>query len=103
MSLDSNPDEKVRVNFNITMMDLKCDYAVIDVVSSLGTDQNVSQNVRKYSLDAVGVRELYAGRNKEQDDIILSDSLVTDTIEELHANGEDAVSLDATTLSAGKS
>jgi len=100
VSLDSNPDEKVRVNFNITMMDLKCDYAVIDVVSSLGTDQNVSQNVRKYSLDAVGVRELYAGRNKEQDDIILSDSLVTDTIEELHANGEDAVSLDATTLSA---
>lgn len=79
-------------------MDLKCDYVVIDVVSQLGTEQNVTSNVQKYSLDAKGVRDQYKGRNKDQHDIILSDSLVTETIEELHENGEDAVSLDPESL-----
>ena len=36
LALDSNQDPQIRVNFNITMMDLKCDYATIDVVSVLG-------------------------------------------------------------------
>jgi len=76
------------------MMDLSCDYVVIDVVSQLGTEQNVTSNVQKYSLDAQGVRDRYKGRNKDQNDVILSDELVTESIEELHANGEDAVSLD---------
>lgn len=98
VTLDLNKEKKVRVNFNITMMDLKCDYVVIDVVSQLGTEQNVTSNVMKYSLDAKGVRDRYKGRNKEQHDIIMSDSLVTETLEELHENGEDAVSLDADTL-----
>lgn len=30
LSLDSNKEPKVRINFNITMMDLKCDFAVVD-------------------------------------------------------------------------
>ena len=38
----SGEDKRIRLNFNITMMDLKCDWAVIDVVSVLGTDQNVT-------------------------------------------------------------
>jgi len=45
LALDSNEDSQIRVNFNITMMDLKCDYATIDVVSVLGTQQNVTQHV----------------------------------------------------------
>jgi thiol-disulfide isomerase/thioredoxin len=98
VTLDLNKEARVRVNFNITMMDLKCDYVVIDVVSQLGTEQNVTSNVQKYSLDAKGVRDQYKGRNKDQHDIILSDSLVTETIEELHENGEDAVSLDPESL-----
>lgn len=80
------------------MMDLKCDYVVIDVVSPLGLEQNVTSNVQKFSLDAQGVRDRYKGRNKEQHDIILSDMLVTSTLEELHRNGEDAISLDEQTL-----
>jgi hypothetical protein len=42
------------------------------------------------------------GRNTQQHDIILSDSLVTDTIEELHENGEDAVALDEKSFEEGK-
>jgi Endoplasmic Reticulum-Golgi Intermediate Compartment (ERGIC) len=32
LALDTSDDPRIRLNFNITMMDLKCDFAVIDVV-----------------------------------------------------------------------
>lgn len=103
ISLDRNQDPKLRVNINITMMDLSCDYATVDIVSPLGTSLNVTSHLSKYSLDAGGVRDRYKGRNQQQNDIILSDSLVVNTLEELHENGEDAVSLDAESLKEGES
>lgn len=98
LSLDSNKDSRVRVNFNITMMDLKCAHATVDVVSFLGTNQNVTQHITKQSVTAEGVRKRYAGRNVQQHDIVLKDDAVVETIDELHENGEDAISLDETTL-----
>ena len=82
LALDSNSDPRLRVNFNITMMDLKRDYAVIDVVSVLGVDQNVTQHVTKFQIDAEGVRQRFHGRNKKQDDVIMHDELVTESLEE---------------------
>jgi thiol-disulfide isomerase/thioredoxin len=102
VALDLNKEQKVNINFNITMMDLKCDYVVIDVVSQMGTEQNVTSNIRKYSLDAKGVADRYKGRNKDQRDIILYDKNIKDSIEELHKNGEDAISLDPDTLEFAK-
>jgi Endoplasmic Reticulum-Golgi Intermediate Compartment (ERGIC) len=32
LQLDTNDETRVRLNFNITMMDLKCDFAVVDVM-----------------------------------------------------------------------
>jgi hypothetical protein len=32
LALDKSDDPKIRLNFNITMTDLRCDWAVIDVV-----------------------------------------------------------------------
>ncbi|EED94960.1 predicted protein, partial [Thalassiosira pseudonana CCMP1335] len=98
LALDSNSDPNIRVNFNITMMDLKCDYATIDVVSVLGTQQNVTQHVQKFPIDQYGVRQRMKARNKNQHDVQLFDSTIQETIEELHADGEDAISLDETTL-----
>ena len=98
LALDSNEDSQVRVNFNITMMDLKCDYATIDVVSVLGTQQNVTQHVQKYPIDQSGVRRSYQQRNLKQHDVQLFDATIEETIEELHADGEDAVSLDEHTF-----
>ena len=74
-------------------MDLKCEFAVVDVVSSLGTEQNVSSHVTKWHVDGDGIRQRYQGRNKQQKDIDLFDSTVTRTLEELHENGQDAMSL----------
>jgi hypothetical protein len=94
----SGEDLRIRLNFNITMMDLKCDWAVIDVVSVLGTNQNVTAHVTKWNIDANGVRQGYRGRNRNQKDISLYDPTVTESLEELHVNGEDAISLDEKTL-----
>lgn len=100
LALDSNSEKQIRVNFNITMMDLKCDYATIDVVSVLGTQQNVTSHVQKFPMDQYGVRQRFVQRNRAQHDVQLFDSTIEETIEELHADGEDAVSLDGTTLEA---
>lgn len=76
----------------------KCEWAVIDVVSTFGTDQNMSAHVTKWDLNGDGVRQRYKGRNRNQKDLELFDESVTETLEELHANGEDAISLDEETL-----
>mmetsp|Transcript_59483 Transcript_59483/g.70889 ORF Transcript_59483/g.70889 Transcript_59483/m.70889 type:complete len:525 (+) Transcript_59483:233-1807(+) len=98
LSIDTNPSPKIRVKFNITMMDLSCDYAVVDVVSVLGTEQNITQNVQKWKLDGAGVRKAYVGRNKQQKDIAIHDENVKETLAELHENGEDVVYLDKESL-----
>lgn len=94
-------EEMMRVTLNITMMDLKCDFIEIDAVSVLGNNQNVTKLVNKFPIDAHGVMNLYAHRNvRQQDvpDVALHDKLVFQSIEQLHESGQDAVSLDETTL-----
>eukprot|EP00934_Nitzschia_sp_Nitz4_P007627 Nitzschia sp. Nitz4//scaffold127_size64804//44861//46626//NITZ4_006183-RA/size64804-augustus-gene-0.53-mRNA-1//1//CDS//3329534771//7617//frame0 len=102
LALDTKSDSKIRVNFNITMLDLRCDWAVIDIVSALGTDQNVSAFVNKWQLNADGVRQQFYRRNLHQDDVIIKDKTVTKTLQELHINGEDAVFLDEESLQYAK-
>jgi thiol-disulfide isomerase/thioredoxin len=100
LALDSNKDKQIRVNFNITMMDLPCKYATIDVVSVLGTQQNVTQHISRWDLDANGVRNQLKDRNHQQHDVMveLYDKDLGYTLEELHEDGENAVSLDQETL-----
>ena len=66
--------------------------------SVLGTDQNVTAHVTKWNVDGEGVRKGYKGRNRNQKDIVLYDESIEESIEELHENGEDAISLDEQTL-----
>ena len=98
LALDRSRERRIRVNFNITMMDLRCEYATIDVVSVLGKEQNVTKNVRRWTVDANGVQQQFVHRNLLQHDIHLHDEDVTESLEDLHANGQDAVDLDAETL-----
>jgi len=94
LKLDISEEPTIRLNFNITMMDLRCDWAVVDVVSALGTEQNVTSHITKWEIDADGVRKRFAGRSKSQKDIKLSDSSIEHSYEELNEDGEDAVQLD---------
>ena len=41
--LDTNADTQLRINFNITLMDLSCEYAAVDVYDVLGTNTQVAQ------------------------------------------------------------
>lgn len=96
MCLDSDKDGATafRINLNITMMDLKCEFATIDVVSVWGEEQNVTQNVKKYPVDGYGVRQRLHSRNKNQRDVLLKDdSVIHRDIEELIKEGAAAVSL----------
>jgi thiol-disulfide isomerase/thioredoxin len=98
LSLDNTKETRLRMNFNVTLMDLKCEYAVVDVVSVLGTEQNVTAHVNKWDVSSGGVRQRYQGRNKQQADILHFDETVRATLEDLHEDGVDAVDLDSELL-----
>ena len=107
---DSDSGDMIHVSFNITMMDLKCDYIEVDAVSVLGNNQNVTKFVQKHPVDGDGVVQAYQARNRKQKDIqmhntenkAMKDDAVTKSIEELiseeHGNTEAAISLDESTL-----
>jgi len=95
--LDTNSDAQLRINFNITLMDLSCEFATIDVYDVLGTNtQNISKNVEKWQLDETGVKRIFSGRNKMQSDI-KHDEHHPD-IETLHANGVHAIPINEETF-----
>ena len=76
------------------MLDLPCDFAVVDTVSVLGTNQNITAHVTKWHVDEEGIRRRFSGRNRHQADIALFDHDITDSIYDLYENGIDVVDLD---------
>eukprot|EP00638_Chattonella_subsalsa_P003595 CAMPEP_0117757558 /NCGR_PEP_ID=MMETSP0947-20121206/14810_1 /TAXON_ID=44440 /ORGANISM="Chattonella subsalsa, Strain CCMP2191" /LENGTH=443 /DNA_ID=CAMNT_0005577489 /DNA_START=32 /DNA_END=1363 /DNA_ORIENTATION=- len=94
MDTSSEDAQVIRINFNITMMDIPCEYASVDVRDVLGTNRlNITQNVEKWHLNEEGVKKMYVGRNKEQHDILVEEHPFD--LEELHANGEHAIPVTA--------
>jgi len=66
IAVDENNEPQIRLNFNITLLDLHCDYASVDVWDALGTNrQNVTKNIDKWQLDENGVKRIFSGRNRE--------------------------------------
>ena len=92
IALDENDQPQIRLNFNITLMDLHCDYVSVDVWDTLGTNrQNVTKNIEKWQLDEEGNRRIFSGRNREQREVVHEEH--EETMEELHEDGEQAVEL----------
>ena len=90
--IDPNVDNLLRINFNITLLDIPCDFATIDVVDVLGTrSENVTKNINKWQIDEFGIRRGYRGRNLEQPEI---DHDRHHDLHQLQANGIHAVPLD---------
>jgi len=88
ITVDENTQPQIRLNFNITMLDLHCDYVSVDVWDALGTNrQNVSKNVDKWQIDSEGQRRIFSGRNREARDLVHDEH--DRTLEEMHA--EDGV------------
>lgn len=91
--IDPVADTLLRINFNITALDLPCEFAVLDVVDALGTrSENVTKNINKWQIDEAGIRRNYEGRNWEQPDLSHDEH---HDLEALHANGVHATPVDA--------
>jgi thiol-disulfide isomerase/thioredoxin len=83
ISLDENTAPQIRLNFNITMLDLHCDYVSVDVWDALGTNrQNVTKNVEKWQISESGEDRQYSGRNREQRAVTHEEH--DKTLEEMH-------------------
>ena len=93
ITLDENTQPQLRLNFNITMMDLNCDYVSVDVWDALGTNrQNVTKNVEKWQLSEDGDVRLFSGRNREMREVKHDEH--DQTLEEMHeADGVHAIDL----------
>ncbi|CAB1115551.1 unnamed protein product [Ectocarpus sp. CCAP 1310/34] len=92
VAIDSNQDSKLRINFNITMLSLPCDYASVDVLDLLGTNKvNMTQNIVKWHTDENGVKREFHGRNKAQE-MVKHDEHHRD-LDLAHEDGEHAVPL----------
>lgn len=92
IALDENDQPQIRLNFNITLMDLHCDFVSVDVWDTLGTNrQNVTKNIEKWQLDESGQRRIFSGRNREQREVVHEEH--EESLEELHEDGEQAVEL----------
>ena len=90
--IDPNQNSLLRINFNVTVFDVTCEYAMIDVVDVLGTrSDNITKNINKWNVDASGIRRGYEGRNVNQRDIEHDSH---HNLEELLRNGQHAPNID---------
>jgi hypothetical protein len=88
ITVDDSSEPQIRLNFNITLLDLHCDYTSVDVWDSLGTNrQNITKNVDKWQLDDEGKRRIFSGRNRETREVKQEEH--DQTLNEMHA--EDGV------------
>lgn len=92
IAVDEDVSPQIRLNFNITLLDLHCDYVSIDVWDALGTNrQNVTKNVDKWQLDEYGKKRLFAGRNREHRE--LEHEVHEESMEEIVGGGSAVVEL----------
>jgi len=99
IAIDENTQPQIRLNFNITMHDIHCDYVSVDVWDALGTNrQNVTKNVDKWQLDDDGTKRIFSGRNRDPRDLRHEEH--SETHEEMTQDGEMAVDLDETNFDA---
>ena len=86
ITLDENTQPQIRLNFNITMLDLHCDFVSVDVWDALGTNrQNVTKNVEKWQLDTEGKRRIFSGRNRDVREVKHDEH--DKTLDEMHEEG----------------
>jgi thiol-disulfide isomerase/thioredoxin len=96
--------QKVQLNFNITMLDMDCQYVTLDLKDALGTNSvDVKQSIEKWGTTQDGNKDLYKGRNKKQLNVNHdfdeeTGQNIHGTIEEMHENGVHAVALDEKSL-----
>jgi hypothetical protein len=92
LSLDRTSNPKIQVNFNISLLGLRCDYATINVFSQLGNvEHNITKNINRRPLDIQGMRNdkiKTIQSHADSPSIHMYDPSVTESLDELHENGK---------------
>jgi len=66
--LDSNQDSLLRINFDVSMLDMACDHVTVGVWDAFGTERmNITSNVLKTRLDHNGASK---GRPYTEDELV---------------------------------
>lgn len=66
--LDSNQDSQLRINFDVSMLDMACDHVTVGVWDAFGTERmNITRNVMKTHLDHNGASK---GRPYTEDELV---------------------------------
>eukprot|EP00933_Yihiella_yeosuensis_P037002 TRINITY_DN30844_c0_g2_i1.p1 TRINITY_DN30844_c0_g2~~TRINITY_DN30844_c0_g2_i1.p1 ORF type:complete len:470 (-),score=67.94 TRINITY_DN30844_c0_g2_i1:70-1479(-) len=77
--IDSNQDESLKINFDITMLDMACEFCTVGVWDAFGTERmNVTKNIQKQRIDHKGDRKGSAYTEDELTELEYSDKVFTD-------------------------
>merc|ERR1719183_991264 len=76
--IDSNQDSQLRINFDVHMMDLACDYVAVGVWDAFGTERmNITGNVQKQRIDHKGERKGHPYSEDELAELDYNDQKIT--------------------------
>jgi len=86
--MDSNQDKLLRINFDIQMFDLACDYVSVGVWDSFGSDRlNITRNIQKQRIDHAGKDKGHSYTDDELVELDFRDSsMSTEEKEELDSD-----------------
>eukprot|EP00752_Nemacystus_decipiens_P004113 g3763.t1 len=93
--VDNVLETKLQINFNMSFLDLPCEYLTVDALDVLGSNRvNITgKEVQKWHLDPQGVKQAFHGRNRQQKDILQYDEGIKVSLQDLHKDGVHAVAL----------
>jgi hypothetical protein len=84
---ESDDDRFIQINFDVSMLEIPCSYAVIDIVDVLGTRvENISFQIQKFQLDQNGSIRPYEGIDPEDMDV-MHETFLNLQPEHLYATG----------------
>mmetsp|Transcript_20038 Transcript_20038/g.52810 ORF Transcript_20038/g.52810 Transcript_20038/m.52810 type:complete len:465 (+) Transcript_20038:458-1852(+) len=86
--LDSNQDSMLKINFDVTMLDMACDHVTVGVWDAFGSERmNITRNVQKQRIDHKGKDK---GHPYSEDEIVeleySGQNLTEDELKELDAD-----------------
>lgn len=66
--IDGNQDETLKINFDVTMIDIDCEHVTVGVWDAFGTERfNITKNIKKQTVDHKGDRK---GQPYSDDDLL---------------------------------
>jgi len=78
--LDTNQDEQLQINFDVTMLDMSCEHVTVGVWDAFGTERmNISKNILKQRIDHKGADKGHAYSDDELLELEFADKNIAET------------------------